>query len=283
MQKNEWRFAVLPDVQLGRKWICINWWDYVYFWLRRIPTKPPLAVVGKEIAERLRKVVAWLNTQTLKFVTTVGDLTDYATEKQLTEAGRILSESEKEFVDFWGNHDVWPVKLGPDKKAVWEAIKPLHYREFESYFRPWQNSPLFKNLKEQGSWLQNYSFVVNNVKFIAVDNNSRRHAPFGLPGQDGVVRMYKESRDWLESEVLNSREEKIIILSHGPLKKKALKQIHKLEGVKEIVAIAGHRHKRSEWNYKNIRRIVTNALYHEPFVLLVEVSESGIKTEYHQI
>lgn len=300
--KENWWFAVLPDIQLGRKWININFWDNIYFWLKGIPTKPPEAVVGEEITERLRTAVAWLNVQNLEaerlkrtmewlnvrnfeFIATVGDLTDSAIKEQFREVSEILSELKKPFIPIWGNHDVWPYEFGPDKKTIWEAIRPLHYREFEQYFQEWKSSLCFQNIREQrqGYWLQNYSFVVNGVKFITVDNNSRTHAPFGLPGQDGVVRLYKESEEWLRGEVLNSREEKIIILSHGPLKEKTLKQIHRLETDKEILAIAGHRHKRSEWRWRNIRRVITNALYHEPYLLVVKIGEEGIKTEYHRI
>ena len=277
-----WSFAVLPDVQLGRKWININFWDGIYFRLRGIPTKPPEAVVGQEIAERLRKTVEWLNAQNLKFVTTVGDLTDYATEEQLRKVSEILSKLKKPFVPLWGNHDVWPVILGLDKKAVWEGIRPLTVAEFESYFKEWKNSPCFRNFGEQKEGFQNYTFVVNGVRFITVDNNSRKHAPFGLPGQDGVARLYSESQRWLENLVFISRAKRIIVLSHAPLKKTFLKELADLSD-KNLINIAGHKHKRSEWKKGEARRIIVNALYQEPFILMVQVEDNTIKTEYHRI
>ena len=286
MKGKKWRFTVLPDVQLGRELFAINFYDPWWLTLWGIPQKE--AVVGEKIAERLKKAVEWINNQEgVQFVASIGDLTDSGTSEQFREAREILDKLTKPFIPMMGNHDVWPYqrKKG-EKKVIWEAERPLTVSEFEAHFREWKNSPCFENFEAQGKGLQNYTFTVKEIRFVVVDNNNRRKAPFGLPGQVGLAKLYPESKEWLTNEVLLSQEERIIILSHAPLAKSLLKDLQKWTDKKLLTNISGHTHKRTEWSTKKkgeIVRITTNALYHEPLILIVYVSLGGIGFKYQRI
>ena len=280
MKGKKWRFTVLPDVQLGRELFAINFYDPWWLTLWGIPQKE--AVVGEKIAERLKKAVEWINNQEgVQFVASIGDLTDSGTSEQFREAREILDKLTKPFIPMMGNHDVWPYqrKKG-EKKVIWEAERPLTVSEFEAHFREWKNSPCFENFEVQDGWFQNYAFVTKGFRFVIVDNNNRRKAPLGLPGQAGWAKLYPESRQWVEKQISSSKEKRIIIFSHAPLRTKWLKA---LEKEKEILNIAGHTHKRSVKQEGNVTVLTTNALYHEPLVLMVEVSENSVKTEYQRI
>ena len=283
----KWRFtfAILPDVQLGRELFAINFYDPWWLTLWRIPQKE--AVVGEKIAERLKKAVEWINNQEgVQFVASIGDLTDSGTSEQFREAREILDKLTKPFIPMMGNHDVWPYqrKKG-EKKVIWEAERPLTVSEFEAHFREWKNSPCFENFEAQGGWLQNYAFTVKGVRFVVVDNNNRRKAPFGLPGQTGWSKLYPKSKEWLTKWVLDTQKEKtMIILSHATISMRLLKRLaKKIAKERKIIDIAGHTHKRTENRWQNITILTTNALYHEPLIFLGQVSQGGIKFEYHRI
>ena len=274
------KFTVLPDVQLGRELFAINFYDPWWLTLWGIPQKE--AVVGEAITERLKRAVEWMNLQPpIEFVVSIGDLTDSGTPEQLARVNEICGKLNKPFIPLIGNHDVWPYRRQQGKKKViWEAERPLTVGEFEFYFREWRNSSCFENFEVQDGWLQNYAFVTKGVRFVIVDNNNRRKAPLGLPGQAGWAKLYPESRQWVEKQISSSKEKRIIIFSHAPLRTKWLKA---LEKEKEILNIAGHTHKRSVKQEGNVIVLTVNALYHEPLVLMVEVSENSVKTEYQRI
>lgn len=276
-------FAVIPDIQLGREKIIINPWDKWYYNLRGIPIKN--AVVGKEISRRLERAVEVINSHyRADFIVSIGDITDSAAPEQLEEAKKILSRLSRPFIPMLGNHDVWPYLQkfeGKKKRVVWEAERPLIVKEFEAYFKDWKNSCCFKNFEKQGGQFQNYAFTINGVRFVVADNNNRRKAPFGLPGQAGWAKLHPESYKWLMRQVSSSKEEKIIIFSHAPLKKGLLKKLQRKIG-KKVVNIAGHLHKKSKWEKQNVMQVITNALYHEPLILFVKVGKE-IEYEYRNV
>ena len=283
--KESWQFAVLPDVQLGRELFAINSYDPWWLFLRRIPQKEK--AVGEAIAERLKRAVEWINLQPIEFVVSIGNLTDSGSPEQLRRTSEICSEFKKPFIPLLGNHDLWPYRREQGKmKVIWEAERAWSVDEFESYFPDWKNSPCFENFKAQGKGLQNYTFTVKEIRFVVVDNNNRRKAPFGLPEQAGWAKLYSESKEWLTDEVLSSQE-RIVILSHAPLAKSLLKDLQKRTDKKFLTNISGHTHKRTEWRYRKkkgeIVRITTNAIYHEPLILLAHVSLRGIGFEYQRI
>jgi len=274
------KFAVIPDVHIGRESVFINPWDKWYCFFKRIPTNE--AVAGKAIIERLKRAVRWINTHPeIEFVISIGDITDSGTPEQLRKASQICNEIRVPFIPLIGNHDLWPYQRR-GKEIIWEAKEPISVEKFECYFKNWRTSPLFKNVQKQKGVFQNFAFSIKDTRFVIVDNNNRRKAPFGLPGQAGWAKLHPESYFWLQKEVLSAQETKIIIFSHAPLNRRLLEKLQKLTG-KYLINIAGHRHKRTCLDKKNVMTVIVNALYHEPLILLVEIFKQGIKIEYQKI
>jgi predicted phosphodiesterase len=303
--------VVLPDVQVGRELFVINFYDWLWIKLEKIPYKE--GVVGKKIEERLKRAVEFINfLPQIDFVISIGDLTDSGTPEQLKRVAEICSKIRHPFIPMIGNHDVWPYqRVSGKKEVVWEAIKPLTVEEFESYFsQEWKR--YVENFKAQGKVLQNYSFEIRGVKFIIADNNNRRRAPkfFGLyplPGQAGWRKLYAETKEWIENEILNCENKVIVIFSHASLdipfgellcgllfepreflselKESFVKKLSKIiPEDKVVINISGHAHKRNEKITKNIRIFIVNALYHEPLIPIFEIFNDGkVNVEYYKI
>lgn len=292
-EEKGFKFAVIPDIHLGRKKVNINPWD-----------KEPLekAIVGIGIERRLRKAVELINKdQEIKFTIVIGDVTDTALEEQFEKAREIIDKLNKPYIPLLGNHDVWPYRRSERdyKKVVWEAERPLTLLEFEEYFKESLKAPwLLKqtDLLKPKKLLQNYSFSHRGVEFTIIDNVNRRHALPGLPGTVPWSKLHKESKKWLERELSLTTKSRLIVFSHSPLKMRMLERLLRRSQakkemplqrgkVKEIVNIAGHIHKVTGKRTKDgkITIITTGALYLEPMILFVTVSPKKIQFQYKNL
>ena len=158
-----------------------------------------------EIETRLLKLVRLVNSDPkIKFVVSVGDLTDSATEKQFCRLQEILSKIKVPYLPLMGNHDIWPYSRDNSGKIEWNASEAINFALFKQYFIEEFNnaSNFFDDWQEQGSEFENLSFTYNNVKFIIVDNVNRKQSPFGLPGAIGWPKLYETSWIWLEEQLL---------------------------------------------------------------------------------
>jgi predicted phosphodiesterase len=270
--ENFW-FAVIPDIHLGREKVNIHFWD-------KAPEKE--AVVGIGIEERLRKTVELINKdREIEFVITIGDLTDSGLPGQFEKARNILDKLKKPYIPIIGNHDIWPYQWDwQRRKVLWDAKKPLNVSEFEKYFASSLKVPW---LTKQEDSLQNYSFAFRGTRFVVMDNVNRKHAPFGLPGTVAWAKLHKESKKRLERELELAEENRLIVFSHSPLKMGILENLlRQSPQVREIVSIGGHRHKITERKEKGVTLVTTNALYIEPKILKVLVSEK-IRFQYQSL
>jgi len=271
-------FAVIADIQLGRMQSAINWWDGIWHSIMRIPLEE--AVIGPEIERRLTKAVDWINSNSeIDFAVIPGDITESATPFQFRRAEEILKHLLKPCVIVLGNHDVWEYQRDNERKILWDARFPVSREKFVNYFKEeFTKLPqFFTNWEDQKGELLNFSFIYNNTKFIIVDNVNRQHSPLGLPGAAGWSKLYPASIFWLKKQLSESKGKKVIVFSHAPIKENVLSDS------RQVVSIAGHTHKRSKQQKGNVVTITTNALRHEPLVLIVTVSDDGITTEYKRI
>ncbi len=266
----EFSFAIIPDPELGRSVLDLT--DR----FRGIRE----AVIGEEIERRLLDTVNFINTLKIDFVVTVGDLTDSALPAQFFRAKEILDN-----LGLWlpviGNHDLHPFIKLPDpffsRRHSWEnesLTGPIIFEEiFQENFQ--RLSKFFDGSQKQKTSFQNYTFLHKGVRFIIIDNMSRRHAILGFPGVIGTPHLYPETRDWIRQQ-LSQKEERKIVISHAPLKRKLLKN---LSGNGEVVNIAGHWHKQNLRKSNNITTFVTGALYLKPVINVVKVLTEEVEIQ----
>ncbi len=256
------KFAVLGDLHFGRQKIVINWWD-------RFLPRSPLEVTGQEVEQRLRNFVEEINNSSqIKFVISVGDLTDSMTAKQVRNLKRIMQDLKVPWLPVMGNHDLWSYDRDVSGRVVWHTTRPLAFSEFKDIFSKEFSlaEKFFQGWKEQGEDFCNFSFVYNNTKFIVVDNSDRSRAPLWFPGNNGRGKFYPESKQWLLEE-LKGTETNIVIISHLPL------QIRIKSVEKKVLTIAGHRHKFRIVKNNNISSLISNALYIDPIIPVIEYSQ----------
>lgn len=259
------KFAVLGDLHFGRQKIVINWWD-------RFLPRSPLEVIGQEVEQRLRNFVEEINNSSqIKFVISVGDLTDSMTAKQVRNLKRIMQDLKVPWLPVMGNHDLWSYDRDVSGRVVWHTTRPLAFSEFKDIFSKEFSlaEKFFQGWKEQGEDFCNFSFVYNNTKFIVVDNSDRRRAPLWFPGNNGMSKLYRESKQWLLEELKKTAETSIVIISHSPL------QIKIRSSRKKILTISGHGHKYKVVHQNSVTSLTTNALYIDPIIPIVSCTTEG--------
>jgi len=263
--KESFSFAVIPDIELDRP--ILDLCDR----FRGIKE----AVIGEGNKQRILEAINLINSMSgIDFVATVGDLTDSALSKQFLKVKEVLNKLNVSWVPVIGNHDLWPFQKLPDsilsRRHSWENESPTGPIIFEEIFQEnfQRLSKFFDGWQKQKTLFQNYTFLHKGIRFVVIDNMSRRPAILGWPGVIGFPHLYPETKDWLR-EQLSQKEERKIVISHAPLKRKLLRDLSNKKW--EILNIAGHWHKENLRKSDNVTTFVTGALYLRPVINVVKI------------
>ena len=187
------------------------------------------------------------NEKGIEFTVFTGDNIDSPHAEYLPEFIKIANKLHNPYYIVIGNHDVFR-NNGLSKEQYLEIVKDNNI--FYKYKKP------------------NYVFKKNGFTFIVVDG-----AKEIIPGSNGYYK--KDTLDWLEKQLIKSKNKPVIILQHFPLvseteikshsvyqKEEYLDLLDKYSNV--ISIIAGHLHMNSEVMRNGVYHITTPTLLHNP-------------------
>lgn len=209
-----WSFAVITDLHIGR-----YYGDYGEGegGDKRTKGQPYY------LTERLDRVVRWINkhhnSQHLRFVAVLGDISDSGEPSQLEVAKSILDKLEIPYFPLLGNHDIC---LGPNTN---KAPKPLLFFRavFDNGFFRHQierfDSSFCEQFVKDDSQFENYAFLAGRLMFVCLDFVSRDPA-FIEKGMRNNAQLHSETVRWLEKLLPEYHFPKgvpIILFSHHPL------------------------------------------------------------------
>jgi len=203
-----------------------------------------------------------------------GDLTNSAMNYQWTSIRKVLDKIQVPYFPLLGNHDVWSYN------DTFEEPHPTGDAQFAHMFMDRFNSQglvgatfLYNNKSchnpEQDitSWFQNWQLDYRNIRFLALDWNSRHHAvsALGYKGAMPTAQLHDfpcGTFPWMVERISNlpSNITHVVLLQHHPFamplfipeiiysfppseKAKVMHELHK-PGIKEKYwgVIAGHLH-----------------------------------------
>lgn len=219
-----WSFALINDVHIGSY--------YSGYGGEGCADGPS----GQEyfLTERLRETVAWINANKdgpygIRFLMVNGDITDSAEESEFCKAKEILDALELPCVPLFGNHDAWPYtkRMGTDAPSGSDVFN----RVFQSTFSALATSEVITKWARDtatvsGTPLNNYSFDVDGLHFLALDLVSRQAAPAGT-GSNGRGLFHPETKAWLEDHLSGwGGVGPVVLLSHHPLTNRLIRPEH---------------------------------------------------------
>ncbi len=187
----------------------------------------------------LASAVAEINTaaQTTAgpaFVVVLGDLTDSGERSELERSRELLEALEIPWLPLLGNHEVWPYAWDTSSDSWGEAEEPhgdaLMLEVFEDSFAQAaadipslvQAPAVWVLEHEADTPFVSFAFSHCGVRFVALDTNTRTHAPEGYPGIGPEAALYDAEGapwPWLVQDVTagpGAREGTVVVLGHHP-------------------------------------------------------------------
>ncbi len=152
-------------------------------------------VVGRIVAS-VEKVHANKDAYDIRFVMVLGDLTDSGEVSEYVMARTILGGLDVPYFPLIGNHDTWPYyrfseeesdfieAASPSGDQVFDEVFGEHFAALSESFPSLVKAPTPSHNSEHDitSYYQNFAFDYEGCHFIALDLNTRAHAPPEYPG-----------------------------------------------------------------------------------------------------
>jgi len=192
---------------------------------------------GGEAAQTLAAAVQQVNDQAreIAFVVVLGDITDSAERSELEAAQQVLAELEVPWLPLLGNHDTWPYAWNATDESWDEAEGPTGDVLFDEVFAPDFERAVtaFPSLvRAPPAWNPeigaeghqvNFAFDHCGTRFVALDTNTRVHAPEGYPGIGPEAALHDFEGGmwrWFLSDLTEgpgADAANVVILSHHPV------------------------------------------------------------------
>ena len=187
----------------------------------------------------LEAAVATINAQVEDgegpaFVVILGDLTDSAERSELLRARDLLAELEIPWLPLLGNHDTWPYAWDADQE-LWDEAPAgtgdaLTLEIFEDAFVQ-AEADIPSLIRAPSVWnpdldaespFVSFAFDHCGVRFVALDSNTRTHAPDGYPGVGPEAALYDVQGapwPWFIDDVTSgpgADAATVVVLAHHP-------------------------------------------------------------------
>lgn len=162
------------------------------------------------------------------FAVILGDLTDSGERSELERARDQLARLELPWLPLLGNHDVWPYTAtteaqAPSGDALMLEVFADAFLQAEAELPGLARAPSVWNPEiEAESHLVNLAFEHCGVRFVALDTNTRVHAPDGDPGVGPEAALHDfegGSWPWLMDDLTQgpgAGAGPVVVLAHHP-------------------------------------------------------------------
>lgn len=183
---------------------------------------------------KLCKAVAEINHYALQnkldFVAISGDLTDSGEYEEFLKCKEILDELTVPYFPIIGNHDVWPYTRFkespiPIGDRYFNDIFSNHFEQFSlNYGSNFTDKRKIQTFSPEGHamFLCNFSYVLNNYRFIYCDFGTRKHTQKREPGVGPGAELFDFENgtfQWLNEQLqlAQNNGQKAMVIAHFPL------------------------------------------------------------------
>lgn len=194
----------------------------------------------RDLKRAVEKINAINVDNKIEFGILGGDVTSSAQTTEFIAAKKELDKLNIDYIPILGNHDMWSYNEVQGDLTTKPVGDKLFASIFDDVFQKWidnhalnyNNITAWNPIHEVNSTFQSWSFVYNNVMFLAPDFSTRVKAPPPCPGRSpiggcGVMGMAElfnftgGTLDWFQNQIenkINQNIKNVILLTHQPFR-----------------------------------------------------------------